>query len=200
MSRIHSIFAGLLIFMTFFLACEEDPVEPEQLLPAAFLPENNEIEGWTRNFEVGNFYEAENTDQLVQMLEGDPNQKQLAETLIKHYFLRGVKQVYEGRIKGAVEYLEVRIFDQQTPAHAQNFFHDKIIKPVNFDYVDKIGDEGRITITTSAFIVTVDFYYEKWYCWFSISGQWGALEAKLVALDFADLIYTKLLQYYPKDQ
>lgn len=194
-NRVRCLF---LLFSLPFLACDEDPTEPELLVPAAFLPENNEINGWNRNYEVGNFLEAENTDGLVQLFAGESNQKQLAETFIAHYFVRGVKQVYEGKIKNAPEYLEIRIFDQETPTHAQNLFHDKTIKPANFSYLNEIGDEGRIAIATSEFVVTVDFYYEKWYCWFQINGRWGASEARQVALNFADLIYSKLLQYYPK--
>jgi hypothetical protein len=199
MSYSKIVLIPLLILTLFSPGCEEDPTEPDQLVPAAFLPENNEISGWIRNFEVGNFIEAENTDGLVELFEGEANQKQLAETFIAHYFTRGVKQVYQGNIKGATEYLEIRLFDQETPTHAQELFHDKKIKPASFSYLDEIGDEGRIAITTSESIVTVDFYYEKWYGWFSISGRWGASEARQVALNFADLIYSKLLQYYPKN-
>jgi len=187
-----------LLLTLLLINCKDNPTENKaRLIPSFFLLESNEVEGWTRSLELGNFIEAENAEGLAEIFRNEPNQKQLTETFMAFHFVRGVKQIYDGRIGGATETLALRIFDMKMINHAQALFYDKVIKPPSFDFLDTIGDEGRISVSSSDNNISIDFYYDKWYVWIFIRGRWGAMEAKIIALKFAEKVSQKLRQYYP---
>ena len=181
------------------LSCDDNPLDREKVVPSLFLPESDEIAGWERSLQTGHAVEAENAEQLAELLKSDDRQKVLQEVLLSFNFIRGIKQVYEGKIKSASETIEIRIFDLKLPKQAQGYFYHKDIKPSKYDYLDNLGNEARITLISAESNVQIDFYYEKWYAWLYIRGRWSASDAQNIAFIFGQKIYEKMRLYYPEN-
>lgn len=188
-----------LFFILITISCEDNPLDRNKVVPSMFLPESNDISGWERSYQAGHAVEAENAEQLTELLKGDDRQKLLHEILMSMDFNRGVKQVYEGKIKSATETLEIRIFDLKFAKQAQGYFYHKDIKPVKYDYLDNLGEEARITLISAESNVQIDFYYEKWYAWLYVRGRWSASDAQNIAYIFGQKIYEKMRLYYPEN-
>lgn len=193
----HKILISICL-VCIFSHCKDNPTEnKEYVVPSNFMPEGNSIDGWVPNLETGNWLEIESTVELEFFLGEQSIQ---AATVIEHNFIRAAKQVYDGRIAGANETLEVRIFDFEFSNQSEGFYHNKAIIPSKYDFLDtQICETGRISITGSDNIITIDFYYDKWYAWISINGRWGAYEAKQIAIQFTAQIYENMLRLYPVD-
>jgi hypothetical protein len=189
------LFGLLLILLS--ISCEDNSLNREKVVPSLFLPESNEIAGWERSYQIGHAVEAENEEQLGELLKSDDRQKLLKEILLSFDFKRGIKQVYEGKIKSATETIEIRIFDLKFAKQAQGYFYHKDIKPAKYDYLDNLGDEARITLISAESNVQIDFYYDKWYAWIYIRGRWSASDAQNIAFIFGEKIFQKMLEYYP---
>ncbi|MCI0513593.1 hypothetical protein L0128_10310 [candidate division KSB1 bacterium] len=188
----------ILMLMLGGLSCKDNPTDLRaRMIPSVFFPGDNVIAGWERSLAADHFIEAEDTNGLLEILKSEKQQKLIAETLIAYHYLRGAKQVYEGKIKGATETLELRIFDLEFPNQAQGYFYDKGVMPAAYDFLQTVGDEGRISISSAASNIVIDFYYDKWYTWIYISGRWSAYDAKNVALRFAEKVFDKMLELYP---
>lgn len=188
-----------LFFILITISCEDNPLDRNKVVPSMFLPESNDISGWERSYQAGHAVEAENAEQLTELLKGDDRQKLFHEILMSMDFNRGVKQVYEGKIKSATETLEIRIFDLKFAKQAQGYFYHKDIKPVKYDYLDNLGEEARITLISAESNVQIDFYYEKWYAWLYVRGRWSASDAQNIAYIFGQKIYEKMRLYYPEN-
>lgn len=186
-----------LLFLS--LSCDDNPLDRDKVVPSLFLPESDEITGWEKSLQTGHAVEAENAEQLTELLKGDDRQKLLKEILLTFDFNRGIKQVYEGKIKSATEMLEIRIFDLKLPKQAQGYFYHKDIKPSKYDYLDNLGDEARISLISAESNVQIDFYYEKWYAWLYIRGRWSPGDAQNIAFIFGQKIYQKMRLYYPEN-
>lgn len=199
--RISVNFCLILLFILFviflFISCEDDSLDREKVVPSLFLPESNEIGGWERSYQTGHAVEAENEEQLSELLKSDDRQKLLKEILMSLDFKRGIKQVYEGKIKSATETIEIRIFDLKYAKQAQGYFYHKDIKPQKYDYLDNLGDEARISLISAENNVQIDFYYDKWYAWLYIRGRWSPSDAQNIAFIFSQKIFEKMLLYYP---
>ncbi|MBN1352635.1 hypothetical protein JXJ21_24825 [candidate division KSB1 bacterium] len=189
---IKRIFSLCLILVSLSTqGCKDNPTEnKENLEPIDFLPVNYDIEGWTKSLAENDYIYATSSKQLEQIVGAD------YDIYVKYKFQKGVKQIYEGKIGGADETLEVRIFDQLSMEYSQDLYHDKKIAPTTtYSILPNTGDEARIQrIIESGTLI--DFYYDKFYVWISISGRWGETEARAVARVFAIEISDKIRQLY----
>lgn len=172
--------------------CKDNPTQnKEKLEPFDFLPNNFDIEGWTKALGEGDYVDARDSETLAEIVGEN------CEVYMSHKFQKGVKQIYEGKIDGANEVLEVRIFDQLSIEHAQKLYHDKKIAPgLNYSLWPDIGNEARIQQIPEDSGTLIDFYYDKFYVRIYISGRWGETEARAVARFFAVDISDKITKIY----
>ena len=178
-------------------SCDDPLSSKDKLLPIDFLPQDGDIPGWNRSLDSGSRIEAESAQALLILVNGD---RKLGNTAYDHYFVRAIKQIFDGRISSADEKLEVRIYDFETRDNAAGYYTDEDVVPTRYDILRPIlGDGSRISISTSEYRTVVELYYEKWYVYIFIKGTWGPSAARSIAIDFAEEITNNLERFYPRD-
>ncbi|MBU0520267.1 hypothetical protein KJ564_15165 [bacterium] len=108
-----------------FSGCtEENSNNPNggTLRPADLLPASNEISGWEKGTDTGDYGEADDQASLYALING------YSELYIQHGFVEGVFQVYDGIIGFAVE-AEIYIGDHGSQSNAAELFDEEQVVP-----------------------------------------------------------------------
>jgi hypothetical protein len=152
--------------------------KPEKLLGTmSLLPVDDDVPGWKRSEKL---LSASNDEELYKIVNGG------ATLYIQHGFQSFAGQSYKGP-KG-VE-LEVFIFNQGTPQHAQDLYENPFAKPGRGKEMPGLGEKARIDMTP-LFSYGVDFVQKGFFVRVIIQDK--TEEGLKVALSFAHKISKRI--------
>jgi len=150
-SRTTLYLAGLSILFSviIFASCSENSGTNNNnggtLSPAELLPASNEISGWVKGTDTGDYGEADDLESLEALIDG------AAELYIQYGFVEGVFQIYNGTIGNEVE-AEVYIGDHGSEGNTAAIFDDENLIPGNLTPWEA-GDEAVIDETALSYII-----------------------------------------------
>lgn len=157
----------------------DQALERPEKLPgaAAFLPGDDEIQGWKRSEKI---LWASNQEDLYKILNGG------ATLYIQHGFRAFVGQTYN-RPDGTE--LEVYIFDQGTSQNTSELYENRFTKPTRIKEIADLGEKARIDLTP-LFCHALDFIQGRFLVRVIIQDK--TEEGMNVAISFARFISQKI--------
>ncbi len=97
----------------------DQPANPDVVTVSDLLPRDNEISGWLRVTGAEGSWQATNTSELQQRIDGG------FELFSNHGFVEGAMQTFTGRVNTETGVsCEVQIYDQNTAEQADAVFDD----------------------------------------------------------------------------
>lgn len=177
--RILSIYI-LLLFSSLIFCSKEKVTNPKAVTPEDLLTRDNEISGWIR---TGDHWTASSDGELSSHINGE------AVVYTSRGFVEGAMQVYEGKVLGNTETVELRIFNQGTMTNAKSVF-EEIVRLMSspMDWDNGVGEEAKIERV--GMVQKIVFYESKYYVDLSITSAFD--EALDVLKTFANNVSSKI--------
>ncbi len=145
--------------------------------PIDLLPASGEISGWDKGNSPGDFGEAENLQELTDLINGG------AEIYIQYGFVAGVEQWYDGTIGSAPAKTRLFIADQGDSSNAAALFGDSEVVNSNLP-TWQAGDEAAYD-SSLPFQVEVFVRKDRFFTWVIVDKGNDPDTALLTAQEFA---------------
>jgi hypothetical protein len=174
------IIVSIILILCFFSCSKKNLIEYKLISPEDLLIRDNEISGWQRS---GSSWVARSYGELTSYIDGE------AVIYTNRGFVEAAFQIYQGKVRGNIENIELRIFDQGNQENAKSVFFELVNQMSSpMDWNPGAGEEAKI----ERFPLSQKVIFWKSNLFISLSITSGIEEALNILKTFANNLDDKI--------